>query len=296
MADHAEHAFTTAFLNTLASQPVVFTDDYQQPKEHSLKRVPILPTPVPPPPATKRLQSAEPSSSTAGINITFKSIKPPASYSLSVHPTDTISTLKSQLADSHPSAPPADAQRLLLKGKSLADNKLLKEYSIKDGDVINLMVKPGTNWDPSNPIPRPTNITLSPMSPPSLSSDKPATGAPRRGRHQRIPSVVLSPSPSTSTTDLLAGTEGNSGSGAPQEKDIILTLDTMDKHSQPTTTFVANPEYWEKLFRFLKSEFINDSDAIRAFEDYLRASKGSLTPNEIAKIRDHTGVVGMAGT
>jgi len=205
--------------------------------------------------------------STPGINITFKSIKPPASYSLSVHPTDTISTLKSQLANSHPSAPPSDAQRLLLKGKALADNKLVKEYSIKDGDVINLMVKPGTNWDPSNPIPRPTNTTFSP-SPSSLSvdghassSDKPASSAPRRGRHQRIPSVVLSPSPSTSTTDLLAGTEGNTGSGAapPQEKDIILVLDTMDVpqpiHPETLSTYhnvVANPEYWEKLLRFLK--------------------------------------------
>ena len=28
MADHAEHAFATAFLNTLGSQPVIFTDDY----------------------------------------------------------------------------------------------------------------------------------------------------------------------------------------------------------------------------------------------------------------------------
>ncbi len=53
----------------------------------------------------------------------------------------------------------------------------------------------------------------------------------------------------------------------------------------------------DELFYFIfRSEFINDSDAARAFEDYLRASKGSLTPNEIAKIRDHTGIVGMAGT
>ena len=45
-----------------------------------------------------------------------------------------------------------------------------------------------------------------------------------------------------------------------------------------------------------RSEFVNESDAVLAFEDYLRATKGSLTPNEIAKIRDHTGIVGMAGT
>jgi len=47
---------------------------------------------------------------------------------------------------------------------------------------------------------------------------------------------------------------------------------------------------------FLASEFTSDADAIHAFEDYLRATKASLTANEIAKIRDHTGIVGMAGT
>ena len=40
--------------------------------------------------------------------------------------------MKTQFA-AEPSAPPADAQRLLFKGKALADGKLLKEYNnIKD--------------------------------------------------------------------------------------------------------------------------------------------------------------------
>ena len=192
----------------------------------------------------------------SGINITFKSIKPPASYTLSVHPTDTIGTVKSQLASAHPSAPPVDVQRLLLKGKALADNKLLKEYSIKDGDVINLMVKPGANWDPANPNPRPTNDSLSVD---GLTPGPAAGGALKRGRHQRIPSVVLSPSPSASTTDLLAGSEGTPGNGISQEKDILLTLDTTDVpepiHPETLSSYhnvVANPEYWEKLLTFLK--------------------------------------------
>lgn len=33
-----------------------------------------------------------------------------------------------------------------------------------------------------------------------------------------------------------------------------------------------------------------------AFEDFLCATKGSLTASEIAKIRDTVGVVGMGGT
>lgn len=45
-----------------------------------------------------------------------------------------------------------------------------------------------------------------------------------------------------------------------------------------------------------RAEFPNEGDALIAFEDFLRASKGGMTANEIAKIRDHVGVVGMAGT
>lgn len=45
-----------------------------------------------------------------------------------------------------------------------------------------------------------------------------------------------------------------------------------------------------------RTEFPSQEDALIAFEDFLRASKGTLTASEIAKIRDQVGVVGMAGT
>jgi UV excision repair protein RAD23 len=45
-----------------------------------------------------------------------------------------------------------------------------------------------------------------------------------------------------------------------------------------------------------RSEFTTEADTLTAFEDFLRASKGSLTASQIAKIRDQVGVVGMAGT
>jgi len=59
---------------------------------------------------------------------------------------------------------------------------------------------------------------------------------------------------------------------------------------------VSQPEYWEKLLAFLRSELPNRGDASIAFEDYLAASKGVLTANEVAKIRDFVGMIGMAGT
>ena len=44
-----------------------------------------------------------------------------------------------------------------------------------------------------------------------------------------------------------------------------------------------------------RSEFATREDAATAFEDYLLASKSTLTVSEIAKIRDHVGIIGMAG-
>lgn len=54
----------------------------------------------------------------------------------------------------------------------------------------------------------------------------------------------------------------------------------------------------DNLCNFLlhRSEFKTDADVHLAFEDFLCAAKGSLTPSEIAKIRDTVGVIGMAGT
>lgn len=181
---------------------------------------------------------------TASVSLTFKSLKPPAAFTISVQPTDTISSIKAQLA-SQPSAPPADAQRLLLKGKALADGKLLQEYTVKDGDTINLVIKPGFDWDPSKVAP---TSSSSSSSPPMSEGNKPSSSlssGPRRG-HQRIPSVVLSPSPSNETPGLV-------------EKDILLTLDSStipgSVQTEALSAFgvtVAQPEFWERLYAFLK--------------------------------------------
>jgi UV excision repair protein RAD23 len=101
----------------------------------------------------------------------IKSLKPPKTYTLAVQSSDTIADIKSYLA-SQPGAPPVDVQRLLLKGKALADTKLLKEYNIKDGDTVNLMVKQGqeSNQAPETPkldIPAPVSETPGERSPSS---------------------------------------------------------------------------------------------------------------------------------
>lgn len=182
------------------------------------------------------------SSAAAAITLTFKSLKPPKSFSLSVQTTDTIQSIKGQLA-SQSSAPPADIQRLLLKGKALADTKLLKEYTIKDGDTVNLMIKPGHIWDPNSTTDTNTAMPSTPSPAPALQPDaKPTLG------HTRIPSVVLSPSPSATTPSLEVD----------QPLDINLTLDTSQTlpSAQPAqSTYhatIAEPGFWGRLNDFLK--------------------------------------------
>jgi len=294
MAEQAELAFVKNYVNIISAQPVTFADDFQQPPANSLKKVPVLPIDLPEPPerkATTSLASAD------FITITVKSTKPAKYFTLSVQPADTIATIKTQLA-SEPAAPPADVQRLLLKGKALADGKLLQEYGVKDGDTVNLMVKPGFHWDPTQipktespppatpaeptpPEPKPENITLLPEGNESKT---------KRG-HSRIPSVVLSPSPSLTPT------------GSDKIVDIPLILDTSNMPLSSSSTSdtpyhatLSQPAFWEKLHTFLTAEFPHKSDAESAWEDFFCASKGRLSVSEIANIRDKVGVIGMAGT
>jgi UV excision repair protein RAD23 len=289
MADQAELVFVRSFVKIIGAQPIVYSDDYNQPPQNSLKKVPILPVELPPVPERKGGPSTP---QAASISLTFKSTKPPQSFTLAVQATDTVSEVKALLA-SQPNAPPAEAQRLLLKGKALADAKLLKEYGVKEGDTINLMLKPGFEWDPTK-SPSPSNtspVKMKPFNLPEIQTPQPklATGH----RHTRTPSIVLSPSPSIVSLE---------PEGKPH--DIDLTLDTsliptasISRAARSSyQTVISEPPFWDRLYSFLRTEFSNDSDALIAFEDFLRASKGGLTASEIAKIRDHVGVVGMAGT
>ncbi|RDX51782.1 ubiquitin-domain-containing protein [Lentinus brumalis] len=290
MSEQAELAFVKSFVNAISSQPVVYRNDYQPAPENELRKVPVLPIDVPPPPERRSAIAAP----TGSVSVTFKSTKPVQAYTLDVQPTDTIAQIKAQLS-AVPGAPPADAQRLLLKGKALADGKLLREYAVKDGDTINLMVKPGFDWDPSKtapaapvsaPAPSASPSTAEPESVTLLPSPEPKT----RGGHGRIPSVVLSPSPSLTPSpgEVLV--------------DIPLVLDTSNIPASPNAvadtpyhTTLAKPEFWGQLYTFLQSQFPHPSDAEAAWEDFFCVSKGNLSVSEIAKIRDAVGVLGMAG-
>ncbi|KAI5123229.1 hypothetical protein M0805_001318 [Coniferiporia weirii] len=298
MADSAELAFVKTQLSNLGALPVHYPDEYQQPPHNSLKKIPLAPVDLPAPPAPKADAAA---TSSETISLTFKVSKPAHTFTIPVSPTDAISSIKSLLA-TQPGAPPADAQRLLLRGKALADGKLLKEYPVKDGDTVNLMLKPGFEWNWSTPSPASTPVS------PAASEAKASAGkdvegdvqmklAPegastRAGKHGRIPSVVLSPSPSLMSLPL-------SDNPSP----IPLTLDTSNIPTGNEVSLldtyhkkISSPEFWIRLYDFLRSEFESEGDADAAFESFLIGSKGDLSPSDIAKIRDTVGIVGMNGS
>lgn len=186
------------------------------------------------------------------MTLTFKSLKPALTYSHPVSLTDTILSIKEELHILHPDdLPTAESQRLLLKGKALADQKLLKEYSIKEGDTLTLMFKaPPMNPTTAQPLhadSMSTNAFASAGG--SLDPDAKPSGGGRR--HQRIPSVVLSPSPETRSPgekpkDLLLDLDADmSVPLSPVLKDELLLESTY--HDT-----ISQPEFWEKLLTFLQ--------------------------------------------
>ncbi|QRV76782.1 ubiquitin family protein [Ceratobasidium sp. AG-Ba] len=262
-----EATFVKTHIAALSTLPTTYANDFQ-PAPEDLVRTRVFPIEILPPPDRKPVQAGV----TGQINVTVKSLKPALSFPLAVLPTDSIASIKDQLA-LHPRAPPADAQRLLLKGKALADNKLLREYDIGDGATINLLVKPGVDW---------------------TGEEKPMSTLDKAPGHLRIPSqdnmaipsVVLSPIPDP---------EGRAPS--PHALALDATPPPLSSSVRPSYhQTIASPEFWDKLHAFLSTEFSNREDADGAFESFLIASKEQLTAGEIAKIRDATGIIGMAGT
>ncbi|KZV61934.1 ubiquitin-like protein [Peniophora sp. CONT] len=289
MAEQAELAFVKNLVSTLSAQPITFANDFQQLPEHQLPKVQVLRVAVPPPPVRA---ASEGSSSIGNIQVTFKQLKPSFSLTLAVSPADSIESIKRQIA-SQPGAPPADSQRLLLKGKALADTKLLKEYNVKEGDTVNIMSKPTTSTPPlvaPQPKPAPSLPTGPSLELPPADS---TASAGRRKGHGRIPSVVLSPSPSPSMDG-----EEVKDIALVDENGVTLSAENVEEPGPVDSTYratISRPEYWEKLYEFIVSQFSVRADAHMAFEDYLNASKGALTASEIALIRDTVGVTGMGG-
>jgi hypothetical protein len=254
------------------------------------------------------VSNLDPDTFSAKVNLTIKSAKPPASFEISVSPTDTIAAIKDVIA-ACPGGPPVDVQRLLFKGKALADAKLLKEYTISDGDTVNIMTKPGYVWSsspqkdatsvppPAPEVRKPANLAI--PTPMAVDNTRPSHSGSGSRSHSRsnsanIPDLVLSPTPRSTSPNTTEASQP-----------VLLTVDTSTvstPSSQSAATItsyqhtLSQPPFWQHLHAFLQKEFDHREDAATAFEDFLLASKGNLTAHQIAAIRDAVGVLGMGGT
>ena len=199
------------------------------------------------------------------MTLTVKSLKPSLTLSVTAQLTDTVLDLKHLVAKSAPSAPPADQQRLLIKGKALTDTKLLKEYDVESGATIHLIVKPAS---------------ASPAPAPSASSSSSVSAAP-----------AGSPPALTITTSV----DGDSKAGTSMPLEVT---DAPPLGPQPTVgsaafhESISDPSFWQKIHALCVGEFANESDADACWETFLLSMKTKLSAGEIAKIRDVVGVTG----
>ena len=214
----------------------------------------------------------------ATVNLTVKSLKPSLSLPITISLTDSVSQLKSLISQASTSAPPADSQRLLLKGKALTDSKLLKEYDISDGAIVHLYFKPAAAAAAPTPA-----LNLESTSDASTSTppvDK-STSAP--------------PSPAPPALTITTSVEDGPGTSMPLTNFDLAAPPTGPQPEITSATFhasIADPVFWQKIHALCVTEFEHGDEADLAWEHFLRAMKGKLSAGEAAKIRDVVGVRG----
>jgi UV excision repair protein RAD23 len=115
------------------------------------------------------------------------------------------------------------------------------------------MVKPGVEWDPAKEQPPPPpSLLLSGAALPETPSLSPALpGKDKRRGHTRIPSVVLSPTPS-SPLEKPQDIQLVDGDGFTSTLSADLPAESSPTPPSTYRTAVSQPEYWQKLLTFLR--------------------------------------------
>ena len=231
--------------------------------------------PVCEPPSTSTEEQDEPESSSSNeIQLTVKSLKPPLTFTLSAAPTSTILSLKQRLADSHGSkgAPAAEGQRWILKGKSMGDQKLLKEYNVQDGAVINLMV------------------TKSVAAPPSASTTTTTSDDPEEATAQAVPALTLS-DPSNSETTKPAVSLDNLPPASHSSASVHSSVAYRER--------IQDPALWDEVRSMLERRFERvenrDAECQQAWEAMLGGCQEWIDPGKKALIREKVGYSAMGG-
>ncbi|GAA5964680.1 hypothetical protein JCM21900_000329 [Sporobolomyces salmonicolor] len=263
-----------ATAGVLATQKLRFPSAYVPPLEDRPKKATLVNVPVCDPPSITPADDAAPS--TERISLTIKSLKPPLTFSLSATPTATISSLKAQLSAADETAPPPEAQRWILKGKAMGDSKLLKEFAIQDGTVINLMV---TKTGPATPS------TSSPSAADPADAPAPSNSA--------VPALTLSmPSSSSNPPQLSLKTDLDS---LPLATSTSADNPSVTGSSEAFLASVSSPELWQDVRDVVEKRFPNGGEAQKAWEAMFSGCQQWISPNQKALIRERVDYSAMGG-
>lgn len=292
-------------LQALTKQQLQLANDHSSPLDSRPRKVncPQIQLAEPPAPITSESATGK----LEPIKITIKSLKPALSFSLACSPSSTIGELKQLLCQSDSSAPPVESQRLVYKGKALVDSKLLQEYeSIQTGETIHLIIKPKAGVSSLASSERPSSVIVEPGTPvlekdqeiPSFSDEKPGSKLKNEVNESKlamkIPKITMDSGADSIETPFIS--RSRSGS--------IHTNPMYSPHlgiSESFKTIVTSDNFWIKTREFLESQFSSpvggpgENNARQLWEHWFNSSKEWLSPSEIARIREATGISGMAG-
>ncbi|KAF9373644.1 hypothetical protein CPB97_000411 [Podila verticillata] len=223
MATVEESLFISQFLAAFAGSPTQYPADYIAPglaPNWTSKRATFE-------------RPAKPSKADAvqgDIQVTIKSLKT-GQWTVDVSAQGTIADLKEALQKK--AGIDVNAQRLVLKGKALVDNKPLEDYGLTAGSVVHLFAKAGASITPSATT--------------SITSSEPA------------PSSSTAPSDSTAETP-------SSGTATPLKKPVVTTYRGL---SEAGTEIARDAEFWYWLNDQLKERLGSKEDASAMLKGFL---------------------------
>ncbi|KAG0280566.1 hypothetical protein BGZ95_009603 [Linnemannia exigua] len=170
MSSVEESLFISQFLAAYGSQETKYPSTY-------------VPSGIAPGWTSKRATFEKPAKAVKGdavegdIQVTIKALKS-GEWTVDVSAQGTIANLKEALQAK--AGIEVGAQRLVLKGKALVDNKLLSEYGLTTGSVVHLFSKAGATLTPTTTTPpssgSPATATAT-ESTPAVTAAAAATGA-----------------------------------------------------------------------------------------------------------------------
>ncbi|KAG0336564.1 hypothetical protein BG004_007998 [Podila humilis] len=244
MATVEESLFISQFLAAFAGSPTKFPADYISPglaPNWTSKRATF----------ERPAKILKPDAITGDIQVTIKSLKT-GQWTVDVDAQGTIADLKEALQKK--AGIDANAQRLVLKGKALVDNKSLEEYGLTSGSVVHLFAKAGASITPIASL---ATSAESNVASGTSSSPLPASSD--------ISAAAVGATSPTPTAAAISETSLSSGTSSPR-KPLVTTYRGL---SEAGTEIARDAEFWYWLNEQLKERLGSKEDASAMLKGFL---------------------------